>query len=209
MQWVRRLAELIQDWGYLIQRDGWTSAMPEVVQAIVRLPYRRMKFAVMARSLLEPLPSLPQPKIALEIRELESSDVNLVRQVDRPSEARACAQRLARGHKGFLACYNGQMVGYAWGCAEMTLERIHLKLDSGDVLCTDAYTVSAFRGQGVQTALTLARFKLFRDLGYRRVIAYIETCNHPSLAVWWKLGGQVVGYVDFNRIGPWRWVRYT
>lgn len=207
MRWVSRLAELIQDWENLVRRDGWESAKPEVIQAIVTLPYRRMEFVVVARSLLGPLPDL-QPKIALEIREFEPADVDLVQQMDRPSEAKACAQRLACGHKGLLALYKGQPAGYAWGCTEMALERIHLKLDPGDMLCTDAYTAPAFRGKGLQTALTLARFRLFRDLGYRRALSYIEARNYPSLAVWRKVGSQVVGHVDFIRIGPWRWVRY-
>jgi GNAT superfamily N-acetyltransferase len=178
-----------------------------VVQAVVTLPYRRLGFVVVARSLLEPLPDL-QPKIALEIREFEPADVDLVKQIDRPSEARACALRLAHGHKGLLALHNGQPAGYAWGCAEMALERVHLKLDPGEVLCTDACTALAFRGKGVQTALTLARFRLFRDLGYQRAIAYIEARNYPSLAVWRKFGSRVVGHVDFSRVGPWRRVRY-
>jgi GNAT superfamily N-acetyltransferase len=207
VQWVNRLAELIEDWSYLIRRDGSWAATPEVIQAIVTLPYRRMRFVVVARSLLEPLPDL-QPKIALEIREFEPADVGLVKQINRPSEAKACAQRLARGHKGLLALYQGQPAGYAWGCTEMTLERVHLELDPDDVLCTDAYTAPAFRGRGIQTVLTLSRFRLFRDLGYRRAISYIEANNHPSLAVWRKFGSQVVGHVDFKRVGTWRQVCY-
>jgi GNAT superfamily N-acetyltransferase len=209
MRWVSRLAELIEDWNYLIQRDGWRSALPAVGQEIVRLPYRRLKLVVIARSLLEPLPDL-QPKIALEIREFEPTDLDFVRQMYRPSEARACARRLAHGHKGLLALHKGQPVGYAWGCAEVepTLERVRLKLNPGDMLCVDAYTAPPFRSQGVQTALTLARVRLFRDLGYCRAITYIKRRNYPPLAVWRKIGGQIVGYIDFNRIGPWRRVHY-
>jgi len=207
VHWPGRLAELIEDWVYLIRRDGWRSAWPEVIQAIVTLPYRRMKFVIVARSLLEPLPNL-QPAIALEIREFEPADVDLVQQIDRPSEARACAHRLTRDHRGLVALHNGQPAGYAWGCTETILERVHLKLDPGDILCTDAYTALAFRSRGIQTVLTLARFRLFRDLGYRRAVTYIEQHNDPSLTVWRKVGSQVVGHVDFVRIGPWRWLRY-
>jgi GNAT superfamily N-acetyltransferase len=205
MQWVDRLIELIQDWGYLIQHDGWRSVLPEVGRAIVTLPYLHMEFTVLARSLLEPLPDL-QSRIALEIRELKSADLSLARQINRPSEARAFARRLDRGHVGFLALHEGQPAGYAWACAEIdpTLERVNLKLDPGDVFCTNAYTVSAHRGQGVQTALTLARLRLFRDLGYRRALTIIEVCNYPSLAVWRKVGAQAIGRMTFLRIGPWR-----
>jgi GNAT superfamily N-acetyltransferase len=210
VHWPGRLAELIEDWVYLIQRDGWRYALPEVGRAIVTLPYRHIEFIVLARSLLEPLPDL-QSRIALEIREFGSADLNLARQINRPSEARVFAQRLAHGHVGFLAQHEGQPAGYAWACTEIdpTIERVNLKLDPGDVLCTDAYTASAYRGQGVQTALTLACLRLFRDLGYRRALAIVEVRNHPSLAVWRrKVGAQAIGWMTFFRIGSWRRVRY-
>lgn len=208
MQWVDRLTELIHDWRYLTRRDGWRSAMPEVMRDIVKLPYLHTKFVVLARSLSEPLPDL-QPKLALEIREFEPDDVDLVRQINRPSEAQACAQRLILGHKGLVAWYDDRMIGYGWVCTDTTLERIPVPLNPGDMLCTNAYTAPAFRGRGVQTALVLARLRLLRDLGYRRAIVYIVEDNHPSLAVWRKVGSQVIERGDFRRIGPWRRIRYS
>ena len=67
----------------------------------------------------------------------------------------------------------------------------------------------AQRKQHVQTALAVARLALCRERGYRRMLTYIEVGNRPSLAVWQrKLGCQIVGYVDFVRIGPWRRAGY-
>jgi GNAT superfamily N-acetyltransferase len=210
MQWSNRLAELVKDWGYVVRRDGWRSTLPIIWQEIAGLPYRHSQFIIVARSLKEPLPDL-KPKLELEIRPFEPGDMKLVRYIDRPSEARACARRLEHGHKGLIALYKGQPAGYAWGCTEIdpTLERVELKLEPGDVLCVDAYTAPAFRGKGIQTTLSLARFRLFRDLGYRRAIAYIERHNDPSLAVWRKVGSQEVSRIDFVRIGPWRRTRYS
>ena len=211
MEPISRLAELIEDWEFYIQRDGLMSAIPAVGLEIVRLPYRHLRFVILARSLDEPLPDL-QTKVAIEIRPFERADLELVRAIDRPSEARLCERRLERGHTGLFAFIQGKPAGYAWGCSEVDpdLERVHLKLEPGDVLCTDVYTAPALRGQGVQTALTLARFRLFRDLGYRRAISYIEIHNSPSLAVWRrKLGSQTVGEIDFLRIGPWYRVRFN
>jgi GNAT superfamily N-acetyltransferase len=193
---------------YWVRRDGWRPGMSKAIQDIVALPHRHTKFVVMARSLLEPLPDL-QPKMTLEIREFEPADVDLVRQINCPSEARVCAQRLARGHKGLVAQHKAQVVGYGWGCTEMSLERMPVQLDSGDMLCTDAYTTPAFRGQGVQTAIMLARLRLFRDLGYNRALTCIIENNYPSLTVWRKVDSQVVKRGDFRRIGPWRRVRYS
>lgn len=209
MLWVSRLAEFLEDWNYLARRDGWQATLPVIGQEIVKLPYRHLKFMVPACSLLE-LPDV-QPKIALQIREFDLSDLALAREMNRPSEARLYARRLARGHKGLIAFHDGEPAGYAWGCAEIdpALERAYWELAPGEVFCVDAYTDPAFRGKGVQTALTLARFRFFRDLGYRRAVAFIEIHNHPSLAVWRKFGSQIIGDIDFRRIGPWRRVRYN
>ncbi len=210
MQPIGRLAALIKDWQYFVSRDGVKSALPTVGLEIARLPYRHRRFLIVARSLTEPLPDV-KPKIELEIRPFELADLDFVRRIDRPSEARACALRLERGHIGLLAVHQDQMVGYAWACTEVhpSLERVRLNLAHGDVLCVDAYTAPAFRGKGVQTALALARCRMFRDQGFLRAIAYIESRNHPSLAVWRKIGGQVAGQIDFERIGPWRRVQYN
>jgi GNAT superfamily N-acetyltransferase len=208
MRPISRLSELMEDWSYVIRRDGVKSALPAVGLEIARLPYRHLSFLIVACPLAAPLPD-SSPKILLEIRPLGWPDLELVRQIHRPSEARACARRLERGHTGFLALHQGQMIGYAWACTEVhrSLERVQLTLVPDDVLCVDAYTVPAFRGKGVQTALALARFRLFGGLGYQRAIAYIERRNVPSLAVWRKLGGQEIGEIEFRRIGPWRRVR--
>jgi GNAT superfamily N-acetyltransferase len=196
-----------QDWTCWVRREGWRPAANGAIQDIRALPYHHTRFVVVARSLLEPLPDI-QPKIPLEIRKFEPADVEIVRRINRPSEARICTQRLAHGHQGLVVQYKGQVIGYGWGCTEMSLERMPVQLNPGDVLCTDAYTAPAFRGKGVQTVLMLARMRLFRDLGYSRVLACIIEDNYPSLAVWRKVDSQVVQQGDFQRIGPWRWVRY-
>jgi GNAT superfamily N-acetyltransferase len=209
VRWVSRLTELIEDWNYLVRHHGCQSAVPEIVQQLLKMPYQHLQFVIVARSLAEPLPDL-QPKIELEIRLFEQSDLEMVRQIDRPSEAHAFAIRLEYGHKGLIALYQGLPIGYAWGCGTIhsAVERVNLKLELGDALFVDAYTVPAFRGKGIQTALSLARFQLFRELGYQRAIAYIEKHNSPSLNVWRRVGAKEIGGIDFLRIGPWRRTRY-
>jgi GNAT superfamily N-acetyltransferase len=208
MRWLSQSVGYIQDWSYRVRRDGWRPALSEAIQGILAFPYRHTRFVVVARSLSEPLPDL-QPKIALETREFEPADVDVVWDINRPSEARICDQRLARGHTGLVAQYEGQVIGYGWGCTDMSLERTPVPIEPGDILCTDAYTAPAFRGRGVQTDLMLARMRLFRDLGYSRVLACIIEDNYPSLAVWRKVDSQIVKRGDFKRIGPWRRVSYV
>lgn len=206
---MNRLFEFAEDWKYFSERDGLQSSLPLIVSDIGELPYRHLRFVIVARSLLAPFPDY-QPKIPLSIRFFEEKDLELVRQMNRPSEARLCAHRLTRGHKGLVAFYDSRLAGYAWGSTDThtRLERVHPELSPGDVLFTDSYTSPVFRGQGIQTALTLARFQLFRALGYSRAISYIEVHNGPSLAVWQrKFNSQAIGTIDFKRIGPWYRVR--
>lgn len=210
MQKLHRIAEFLEDWKFLVHRDGFRPALSSIAKDLSILPYRHLRFLILERSLSMPLPDLPA-KIDLEIRPFEKDDLEVVKKMDRPSEARLCAKRLVRGHKGLIALHEGQPVGYAWGCTEVdpSLERVQLKLEPGDVLCADVYTLPAFRGKGIQTSLTIARFRLFCDLGCRRAVTYIEMRNAPSLAVWQrKMGSLTTGQVDFVRLGFWYRVKY-
>jgi len=194
-----------------MRRDGWKVALPKVGQEIVQLPYRRLRFYLLSRQLDIPLPDL-QPGIELMIRPFVFSDLAAVHEIDRPSESRSCAERLAHGQYGLAAVHAGKVVGVAWGASRTNsnMEKVISNLEPGDILCNDAYTAPEFRGKGIQTALTLARFRRFRDLGYRRAICYIEIQNSPSLAVWQrKFGAQIAGEIDFLRVGLWYRVRYV
>lgn len=210
MRLFQRLVDLIKDWNYFIQRDGFWSAIPTIVQDFARLPFRHLKFFVFERSLYEIIPDL-HPKIFLEIRNFEQSDLMFVKKINRPSEVRQCERHLESRHKGLIAFCQNQPAGYAWGCAEVNpaIEQVPIHLEPGDFLCTDVFTNPSFRGQGVQTSLSLARFRMFREQGFSRAICYIEIHNEPSLAVWQKkLGGLKIGSIDFWRMGPWYNVRF-
>jgi GNAT superfamily N-acetyltransferase len=210
MKPLKRLGELIEDWGFLIQHDGFASALPTISSEVLQLPYRHLRFKILARTLDKTLPNLVLAPDR-EIRPFEVDDVDRVRVLNRPSEARSCARRLALGQLGFIAFHQLHAAGYAWGCSAIDpqLERVKIDLEPGDSLCTDAFTAPAFRGQGIQTALTLTRLLEFRDLGYHRAICIIEERNLPSLAVWQrKLTSSIIGSVDFKRIGPWYKVQF-
>ena len=205
MRLLRRLLELFEDWASVIRKDGFWSAIPVIGQDITRLPYRHLKFFVFERSLTETIPEI-HPQLELEIRPFVQSDLQFAKQMNLPSEVRQCKRHLESGHKGLIAFYQGQPTGYAWGCADVNpeIEKVPIQLEPGDVLCTDVFTDPVYRGKGVQTTLSLVRFEVFKDLGFRRAICYIEIQNVPSLAVWQrKLGARKIGTIDFIRIGPW------
>jgi GNAT superfamily N-acetyltransferase len=202
---LQRLLELLEDWVYVIRKDGFGSAIPAIGQDISRLPFRHLRFIVFERPLNETIPEF-HPQIELEIRPFEQFDLQMVKSINRPSEALQCERHLESGHKGLIAFYQDQPAGYAWGSADVNpeIEKVPIHLEPGDVLCTDVFTKPQFRGKGVQTALSLARFQIFQDLGFSRAICYIEIQNGPSLAVWQrKLGARKIGTIDLLRIGPW------
>ncbi len=206
---MNRFAELWEDWQYLYRREG-PHAWREIGQDLLHLPFRHLTFFVLERSLTTSLPNLP-PKVPLDIRIIRPDDVSLIRQIDRPSEARMCERRLNLGHIGLVALHQEQLVGYAWSLDEIaqSLERVTIPMQAGDVLFTDAYTAPSFRGRGVQTALALARLSYFQKQNYRRALMYIEIHNAPSLAVWErKFGSRRIARLDFYRLGPWRWQTY-
>jgi GNAT superfamily N-acetyltransferase len=205
---VSRVIALMEDGVHVWRRPGWGAALTATGRELARWPHQHIRYGVLARSLSEALPDLSPPP-ALEIRAIGPDDLGLVRRIARPSGVRSCELRLARGYQGWLALHDGQAAGHAWAtpAPAPTLERAPVRLAPGDVLCAYAYTDPAFRGRGVHTALTLARLRLFRQLGYRRAVAYVQLGNHPSLAVWRKLGAHVVGRADVRRVGPWRLAR--
>jgi GNAT superfamily N-acetyltransferase len=211
MQVQHRFIEIIEDWSHLVRREGFAASMRRILTDAARLPYRRLHFVILARSLLDPIPDVP-PVVGLSIRVFEEADLPAVWQMDSISSANLCAQRLAHGHTGFIALWEGQPAGYTWGSPDpqMRLEKVHIPLQPGDFLCTDSFTFPGYRGKGIQTALTLARFRWFQLMGYCRAICYIDVHNGPSLAVWQrKFNSQMIGTIDFMRIGPWYRIRYA
>lgn len=208
-KWLDRIQEIIQDWRFLIRRDGWKAVWRQIGQEMMSLLYRRIEFVVMAYPLTQPIPDV-HAKAPVKVRPFNAADLDFVRREHLPSEAHLCAQRLARGHDGVAACIDGQIVGYAWSSADASLERVDLRLAPGDVLFTDAFTAPAARGQGVQTVLSTARLHAAQEKGYLRVIAYIKTDNTPSLTVWQKkMGAATIARIIFTRIGLWRKTSYV
>lgn len=189
----------------MAQHYGRVSALSTIFLKLFSLCYQRRHFAVLSRSLKTPLPEF-SPKIDLEIRPFEHSDIDLISGFDFPSDVRLCARRLEYGHRGFLALAHNQPAGYAWGYTSTlpAIDRVRIDLSPTDVLLLSDYTIPSFRRQGIQTALILARYRVFRDLGYQRAFTCINTDNSPSLAAYQKVGGQEYGEIDDLRLGPWR-----
>jgi len=209
MQRIGRLAELTEDWNFIAQYDGRGTAIHAILRKLIGFLYQRRQFIVMARSLLEPLPDI-NPNIDLEIRPFVHADLGLIQGIQLPSDVKLCALRLECGHLGVLALAENKLAGYAWcyTATQPVLDRVRFDLSPGDVLFLSDYTIPAFRGQGVHTALTLTRLSMFLALGYRRAFACVNSHNLPSLAVYRKVGSYEYGVIEDSRLGPWRHIHY-
>ena len=209
MKWIYRLIELIEDWRYLIQRDGLKSTWIIILRALIQLPYSHLEYIVLTYPLPKPIAEF-ESKVSIEVRLFGTSDLDYVCQEFLPSEANMCDRRLKAGHRGLVATLNSNVVGYCWLCTDDDLERVDLHIFPGDILLTDAFTSPSVRGKGVHTQLALAGLRYAKGLEFKRIIVYIEVNNAPSLAVWQKkMGSEVVGHIDFKRIGFWRRTRIS
>lgn len=197
-----KISELFSDWKFLVNQKGFRIALPEIASDVIHLPYRHIKFYILEY----PLSNLPidiPPKISIIIRPLDFNDIPLIMKINRPSEAKQCKRRLNNGDKGLVAVYQDEVVGYAWGTSDIKpdVEKVPIVLKPNDFLCTDMFTATKFRGKGIQTSLSLARFRLYKDLGFKNAICYIEINNKPSLAVWKnKFKARIIGKINFLRM---------
>jgi ribosomal protein S18 acetylase RimI-like enzyme len=208
-RWNDRLGDLVEDWKEDFRRNSLPPAVLKVGKELLQLPYRHIQYFMIARFLLEPLPEVPATEL-FTIRKFEAVDLPAVVEINCPSEARQLARRLASGHIGVTAYFKNSLVGYAWACKKVdpSLDRIQLDLAPHEFLCIDAYTAPTHRQMSVQTRLIIERLRIFRELGYRKAFCYIEKSNKASLRAWNKVGGTIVGEIDYFRIGSRRWVHF-
>jgi GNAT superfamily N-acetyltransferase len=205
--WILRIKELAIDWCHLVRREGLKSTYSNILKEILTLPYKHIKYIVFALPLLDSFPKV-SPKAKISVRTFKMKDLDFVREEYLPSEANLCQRRLQIGHLGFLASIDGKPVGYTWLCTDVSLERIKLNLSKGEILINDAFTTPEFRNLGVKTALAVEAIKKAYDLGYERLIVYIDEKNAPSINVWEKkFRAEIITQIDYIRIGIWRKTR--
>jgi GNAT superfamily N-acetyltransferase len=77
-----------------------------------------------------------------------------------------------------------------------TLDR-RFPLATTDAEQYGAYTVPAYRGSGIHTAVVAAMFPVLRDRGVARIIALMKPDNLVALRTPRKLGLRTAGYTGF------------
>ena len=203
------ITDRARDCNTIIAQEGWWRGLQRIVKEVLPLPFRRIEHVVVARLLTEPI-IVPQPRLPITIRLATIADLKRFDGVATFSEIKTYAKRFARGHICFIALHQDQLIGYNWATTEVDpeLEGASVRLRPGDVYISYAFTVPAYRGQGVVPALAACRLRYLQEMGYQRAIAIVDVKNHAALAAGRKVGYQEIGRATFRRILWWRTFRY-
>jgi len=196
-----KLAALISDLGERARGGDWRQTGGWLVGTLVSLPYRGIEYTVFARSLLGPLPRA-KPRQPVTLRLAEETDLDRFRGLVLPSEWHHFRRRLAHGRHCFLALDSDRLAAYCWATSqvEFAVDNIEVPLQPGDAYVDDAFTVPAYRRQGIQTAVHLYRLTYLKDLGCQRAILIVENDNVASQRLVRKLGYREVARLSFRRV---------
>jgi len=125
----------------------------------------------------------------------------------RPEVKRAdVLERLRSGQWCFIARHEGRIVSTCWATtqpARIDYLACVMALAAGDVYLFDAFTLPAYRGQGVAPALCGHQLAHFRGLGLRRAIRATLPENVPALRAHAKNGFRPFATIRSLGLGPW------
>lgn len=203
------ITDRARDCAAIIAQEGWRLGLRRIVKEVLPLPFRCIEYMIAARLLTEPI-VIPQPRLPVTIRLATPVDLEKFDGVATFSEIKAYAKRFARGHICFIALYQDRLVGYNWAATEVDpkLEGALVRIQPGDVYVGYAFTVPAYRGQRIGSALSAHRLRYLQEKGYRRMIAIADVRNQAALVLTRKLGYQEIDRATFRRILWWRTFRY-
>lgn len=114
----------------------------------------------------------------------------------RPDALRCCAA-FSRGRLVAMSC--ASLAEYRY-----PLTRVTVRLKPGQALIFSSYTLPAYRGRGIMTALRDHAFHRLTELGYRSLVAVVERENRSSLRMHQRMGSRVLGYVHVRKVLWWR-----
>lgn len=191
---IRRAFTVLRD-------EGLTSFWFKLVSTF---GYRRL--LLLERPLGENLTRV-EPRQRLDFGTLAVSDVD-EHFAFRPELARAIIlDRLRSAQACFCARHEGRMVASCWATKEpVWIEFLGCEyaVAPGEVYIFDAYTLPAYRGQGVAPALCMHQLSHFRQEGLRRAIRATLPENIPALRAHAKSGFRPYALLRSLKIGPWR-----
>jgi hypothetical protein len=192
-----RLRALARDWRHFVARDG-ASALPTVAREVAGLGWLRAEFMLM-RWPAAPAPPLPSD---VGVRPFETSDVAIVRERFRPSEADVCAMRLDLGHHGLVVEQAGSFRGYNFCSDDVapSVERIVFRLAPGELFSADTWITPDARSGGLGRTLLAAAAANALALGRDAVVGLVDTVNPGSVKAHRALGAVTVGEASYRRV---------
>ncbi len=109
-------------------------------------------------------------------------------------------RRISFYQRGFETCYialteSGEICHLSWLLSARHNDLIRdqyppgmRELDDGEILLENIFTFPPYRRKGIMTSVTLDLANIARGQGFRRVLAYVDIENKPSLRAFHRAG---------------------
>ncbi len=106
-------------------------------------------------------------------------------------------QRFRRGQRCFVAKIGTQIVHYNWIFFHWE-ESVagtgrHIHLTHNEALCNDGFTIEAWRGKSIHTAVNNQMLRFLQQTGYRRAYTVVATDNKSSQKALHRVGWEPSG----------------
>lgn len=117
----------------------------------------------------------------------------------RPLGVDDIAQRSERGDVCMIAEARSHPVYLSWikfSDASMRFNGVEVPLRHGEAYVDAVFATPAFRGQGLATAVAVARLKYLRDRGVKVAFGWVAPHNTPIIRVLQRAGYRIVGSIS-------------
>jgi GNAT superfamily N-acetyltransferase len=161
-----------------------------VARRLWRAVYEQESLIVMARKLDSIVEPWRDEGLALE--DLGSQHLPALAELNRkrgqPDADRRFADYLRQGFRGFVACREGELLGYYWWVdrdvptlfPDLSKLGLGIELAAGDVYGSDFYVLDEHRGGGLAADFLFKVERTLRDRGYERIWGYVVSSNRPA-----------------------------
>jgi len=152
------------------------------------------------------------PRVAARIAPLSADDCESYGRFRGQLSLVTMRRRLERGQQCFATWHEGQIVHAGWATTrEGWIDYLgcEFPLEAGDVYQFDSYTAPAFRGLGLAAGRVAWMARVFRDAGFRRLLAVVWPENVHAFRPLEKAGYRRCGWLRVLRLGRRRYVIYS
>ena len=192
----------MQDTLYILRTTGWPAAVRSLTRRIGQLFFSTVEFAVLARSLDEPI-GCSEPRASVEVRQGIPQDMPRIGNLVSPSYRKRHEQLFARDDSiCFVATHEQEIVAWCWVSKEF-VHRAPLQLALTEGYVHGVYTVPGYRRLGIQAVLLAHCAAWAHEQGHRRLIALVNVGNGASRGMFSKAGYRQIGQLNRSHILWW------